>query len=167
MSDTLAGHPVFTVPNQRYLKLNSSGDPTGFGIYEGNLRAVLSIDAVHDADLETHGYVRLVDGSISETTETLDPEGQVTFTEIDALTYQENLPVVARPQAELVQMHINIPRDFLLNGTDWTQGNDSPLTDAKKALWATYRQELRDMPQNHGGFDFSDISLLAWPTAPE
>ena len=37
-------------------------------------------------------------------------------------------------------------RDMLLRESDWTQFPDSPLTDAKKAEWATYRQELRDLP---------------------
>lgn len=37
-------------------------------------------------------------------------------------------------------------RDFLLNTTDITQLVDSPLTDAKKLEWATYRQLLRELP---------------------
>jgi hypothetical protein len=37
-------------------------------------------------------------------------------------------------------------RNDLLIASDWTQVNDSPLTDAKKAEWATYRQALRDLP---------------------
>lgn len=36
-------------------------------------------------------------------------------------------------------------RDFKLLMSDWTQGADSPLSDSKKAEWATYRQALRDM----------------------
>ena len=36
-------------------------------------------------------------------------------------------------------------RDIKLKSCDWTQSPDSPLTDAKKTEWATYRQELRDM----------------------
>jgi len=39
-------------------------------------------------------------------------------------------------------------RNFLLATTDWTQANDSPLNDTKKAEWRTYRQSLRDMPAN-------------------
>ena len=35
-------------------------------------------------------------------------------------------------------------RNILLQKSDWTQIADSPLTDAKKAEWATYRQALRD-----------------------
>ena len=37
-------------------------------------------------------------------------------------------------------------RNDLLKESDITQLADAPLTDAKKAEWATYRQALRDMP---------------------
>lgn len=37
-------------------------------------------------------------------------------------------------------------RDALLVASDWTQIPDSPLTDAQRAAWATYRQALRDAP---------------------
>ncbi len=37
-------------------------------------------------------------------------------------------------------------RDSLLLQSDWTQFADSPLSDSKKAEWATYRQQLRDFP---------------------
>jgi hypothetical protein len=36
-------------------------------------------------------------------------------------------------------------RNRKLADTDWTQANDSPLSDTKKAEWATYRQALRDL----------------------
>ena len=36
-------------------------------------------------------------------------------------------------------------RNYKLLMSDWTQGVDSPLTDEKKAEWATYRQTLRDL----------------------
>ena len=34
-------------------------------------------------------------------------------------------------------------RLYLLQSCDWTVGVDSPLSDSKKAEWATYRQALR------------------------
>jgi hypothetical protein len=37
-------------------------------------------------------------------------------------------------------------RNIRLTASDWTQAADTPLTDAKKAEWATYRQALRDLP---------------------
>tara|TARA_R100000234_G_scaffold16682_1_gene9073 strand:+ start:263 stop:478 length:216 start_codon:yes stop_codon:yes gene_type:complete len=39
-------------------------------------------------------------------------------------------------------------RNKLLEQSDWTQANDSPLSDTKKAEWKTYRQALRDMTKN-------------------
>ena len=39
-------------------------------------------------------------------------------------------------------------REILLKESDWTQMPDSPLTESKKAEWATYRQVLRDLPEN-------------------
>jgi len=52
-------------------------------------------------------------------------------------------------------------RDQLLQKSDWTQSNDSPLTDAKKTEWATYRQALRDLPANT-----NDPSNPVWPIQP-
>lgn len=52
-------------------------------------------------------------------------------------------------------------RDVLLTACDWTQAVDSPLSDAKKAEWATYRQQLRDLPANT-----PDPANPTWPTPP-
>ena len=40
---------------------------------------------------------------------------------------------------------LRIHRNWLLKDSDWTQFNDSPLSDSKKAEWKTYRQALRDL----------------------
>ena len=45
-------------------------------------------------------------------------------------------------------------RNGNLKRSDWTVLPDSPLTDAKKAEWQTYRQQLRDLPtSNTNPFD--------------
>ena len=51
-----------------------------------------------------------------------------------------------------------------LRNSDWTQVPDSPLSDAKKAEWATYRQALRDMPANNTSV--TNIDDATWPTEP-
>lgn len=43
-------------------------------------------------------------------------------------------------------------RNRLLAESDWTQLPDSPLPDAGRAAWATYRQQLRDMDLQAGNF---------------
>ena len=53
-------------------------------------------------------------------------------------------------------------RDIRLLKSDWTQGADSPLSDAKKAEWATYRQALRDLDYH----SCSNANNIVWPTPP-
>ena len=53
--------------------------------------------------------------------------------------------------------NVRSERNALLASTDWTQSADSPLTDADKATWATYRQELRDITLQADPFN------VAWP----
>ena len=48
---------------------------------------------------------------------------------------------------------ICVYRNDLLAKSDWTQLPDAPLTEEQKADWATYRQTLRDLPEN---FDKAD-----------
>lgn len=59
-------------------------------------------------------------------------------------------------------------RDIMLFSTDWTQGSDSPLTEEVRTSWAVYRQELRDMFQNHdeSDTDYYTIDNGFWPSAP-
>ena len=49
-------------------------------------------------------------------------------------------------------------RNTRLNNSDWSQLGDST---ADKAAWATYRQELRDIPTSEG-FPWN----VTWPTSP-
>jgi hypothetical protein len=54
-------------------------------------------------------------------------------------------------------------RNKLLADSDWTQINDSPLTNEVKTAWATYRQELRDMSDLAS---WPNIEPDDWPVAP-
>ncbi len=53
-------------------------------------------------------------------------------------------------------------RNAVLAKCDYTQLSDSPLSDELKTEWATYRQALRDLPENT-----PDIKNVTWPTKPE
>ena len=68
-------------------------------------------------------------------------------------------------------------RNNKLTASDWTQAADSPLSNSKKAEWATYRQALRDIPNNlrsHSNYvsdtkshpDHGSIVVWTWPTKP-
>lgn len=49
-------------------------------------------------------------------------------------------------------------RDSMLASSDWTQVADAPVD---QAAWATYRQALRDIPQQEG---FPEN--IVWPESP-
>ena len=57
---------------------------------------------------------------------------------------------------------IRIQRDSLLAACDWTQMVDSPLSEEEKAAYQTYRQALRDVPQQE---DFPET--INWPEEPK
>lgn len=46
---------------------------------------------------------------------------------------------------EIKAAQIRRDRNNHLAACDWTQLKDSPLSDEEKAIWTTYRQELRDI----------------------
>ena len=56
-------------------------------------------------------------------------------------------------------------RNDLLKDSDWTQANDSPLTDAKKTEWQTYRTSLRKITSGLTTHD--EVDSVTWPTKPE
>ena len=63
-------------------------------------------------------------------------------------------------------------RTMLLQQSDWTQFADSPLSDSKKLEWATYRQQLRDLPANNPDPQWVDgdntkLPDITWPSKPE
>ena len=57
--------------------------------------------------------------------------------------------------------HIRAQRNGMLAGCDWTQIADAALGSHTAEEWATYRQELRDLP---GGF--TKVSEVVWPDDP-
>jgi hypothetical protein len=56
---------------------------------------------------------------------------------------------------------VRAERDDLLYGCDWTQITGAPLDASEVTAWATYRQDLRDVPD-----DQSDPYNILWPTPP-
>tara|TARA_R110000787_G_scaffold17112_1_gene53977 strand:- start:4 stop:288 length:285 start_codon:yes stop_codon:yes gene_type:complete len=87
------------------------------------------------------------------------PEGNVPFSpeeeaEWDAQVAEYEAGADARA-AEAVRKE----RDGLLDASDWTQMPD--YSSATKESWATYRQALRDIP-DQTGFP----NTIDWPTSP-
>lgn len=66
-------------------------------------------------------------------------------------------------QAEIDEKwyYVRTERNYFLSSSDWTQVNDSPLSQTDKDAWATYRQALRDITNQNDPFN------LTWPVAPD
>lgn len=71
---------------------------------------------------------------------------------------QAELDAIAEANTASAAASVRAQRDDLLRQSDWTQLADAPIDPAP---WATYRQALRDVPQQ-AGFP-ADVS---WPTQP-
>jgi hypothetical protein len=55
-------------------------------------------------------------------------------------------------------------RNSLLTECDWTQMPDAPLSKEAKLQWATYRQELRDLPSNYP--NLTSMDNVVFPEKP-
>jgi hypothetical protein len=66
-----------------------------------------------------------------------------------------------RTKLEHLKSSLRTQRNSLLAACDWTQFNDSPLSQNKKVEWATYRQSLRDFPST-----VTDPTNVNWPAPP-
>ena len=75
----------------------------------------------------------------------------------EATAAEQEAAYIARIDAEAAKA-VRATRDSKLAECDWTQLSDSQVD---KAVWATYRQELRDVPAQTG-FPY-DIN---WPVKP-
>ena len=63
--------------------------------------------------------------------------------------------------ADLDMGRVRSQRNSMLSASDWTQIGDATLGDHTAEEWRTYRQALKDIPQNH-----TRVSAVVWPYAP-
>lgn len=84
------------------------------------------------------------------------------FVDTETETAEEQEAAYKLRKDEEQGKNVRNKRNQLLSESDWTQLDDTPLTNDKKLAWATYRQELRDVPAQ-SGFPWNVI----WPTKPE
>lgn len=109
-----------------------------------------------DAEITFYNNVKLIEASESITKKWSWNEYELRVKyRIDLVdTIEANLPawleVAKAKEYETAAAQVRAKRGILLNDTDWTQYTDSPLEENEKIKWATYRQALRDLPQQPG-----------------
>tara|TARA_Y100001936_G_scaffold160365_1_gene156692 strand:+ start:110 stop:418 length:309 start_codon:yes stop_codon:yes gene_type:complete len=91
-----------------------------------------------------------------------EPRYKVVNGEYIELTAEEIKEMEDRATAmDLDFTFTRVHRNALLRDCDWTQIADATLGDHTAEEWATYRQELRDLPAS-----FSKVSEVVWPDDP-
>ena len=59
---------------------------------------------------------------------------------------------------------VSLIRNFLLLDSDWTQLGDAPISAEEKAKWVTYRQKLRDIPQDQATIAANSVVFPITPS---
>lgn len=85
--------------------------------------------------------------------------GPVPFTPEEEAEWDAAEAGLPNLQTQIIANEVRDKRNFMLAACDWTQVADASVD---KAAWATYRQALRDVPQQ-SGFPWN----VQWPTKPE
>lgn len=83
----------------------------------------------------------------------------------DMTVHPEHAAATYVPSLEEETAYVREKRNYILGMSDWTRLDDNGLSADKKAEWETYRQALRDIPQD-AGFTGREASVT-WPTKPE
>ena len=111
--------------------------------------------SVRDGVMQSQGqwFTKYVAGPVF--TDTLGPDGSVISAEENEAAYRAE--VDARVAAV-----VRDDRTRRLADSDWTQLADQPFSAEKAAEWASYRQQLRDLPEADQGFPHD----VTWPEAP-
>jgi hypothetical protein len=148
----------------------TSGQPVGDPIFEHQFYALYNnvsfTRPIASEDVVSRGYAFYRESSSPELGlyEVAEPSSPVQVSDdlweqgwsVRQMTGDESADVDSK-QGDSVRA----TRNSLLNTTDWTQFNDSPLSEADKESWATFRNALRDVPAQ-AGFPWD----IDWPELP-
>jgi hypothetical protein len=100
------------------------------------------------------------------------------YNQIEWFSTDLEKPTLEAIQAKIAELEANEPmrvvreiRDWYLSKCDWTQVADLQAIRGPEwcAAWATYRQQLRDLPASGVTLTFDEfdrIQGVTWPTAP-
>jgi hypothetical protein len=86
------------------------------------------------------------------------PEGNISFTAEEEAEWDAREATWVAGEDSRKAVEVRAERNAKLAATDWTQIADATVD---KAVWATYRQALRNVP-TQAGFP----NTVVWPTQP-
>lgn len=143
-----------------YIKVENE-TVVGHPVLADNLKGILETSTLNDAIALEAGYYPFENAPPPSNTILVSQDGY----EICSDEIVRNKYVFREMnQDDKVNAWIRPARETLLYRSDWTQATDAPLTATQKAAWATYRQELRDLPDQYP--DLESASDIVWPAEP-
>lgn len=146
-----------------YIKIDG-GKAVNHPMLESNVLEIHKIPAITEQFLRENGYARFENPNVPESKLVLGRDGYKLYE--DGIVRPE-LVIRDLTQEEKMDEWVRGPRNFFLVNSDWTQTADAPFTLEKKAEWATYRQELRDMTALYEGVELNSSADVVWPVKPE
>lgn len=116
-------------------------------------------DNIDDKTLESYSVYKVV----ATPTPAFDPNTTqlILGVELESEVWKQSWKIEKLPQ-EQAEENIRKIRNQLLLSCDWTQLIDSPLSLDSKTEWTTYREALRDIP-NQKNFPWE----VSWPEQPK
>lgn len=146
-----------------YIKLENN-KPVNHAMLESNVLEIHQIPAITEEFLQQNGYARFETVNVPESKLITGQDG---YELCDDGVVRPKFTFRDLTSEEKMNEWVRGPRDFWLAKSDWTQTVDAPFTAEKKAEWATYRQELRDLTSLYEGEDLTSSADIIWPTKPE
>jgi hypothetical protein len=138
-----------------------NGEIIDHPVVDTNLMDVYHVTEITDQFLQEYSYARFDRADVPIGTAVVALDGYELGT--DGVV-RDKIITRQLTQDEKLNDWVRKPRDFMLAKSDWTQMPDSPLSAEKKAEWATYRQQLRDMTTTYA--DIQSPAEIVPPTEP-
>jgi hypothetical protein len=133
-----------------------------YTIYSQSTGQILKIVVTDDIQSQLQRGESYIEGSIDDSAYYIENDAAVAIpAKPDQYSVFDFTTKQWLQQENLAIADVLPKRQRLLYSSDWTQIPNGPLTTGQQAAWATYRQQLRDIP-TQSGYPFNVI----WPTPP-
>lgn len=144
-----------------YIQINDTGDAISHPVLEANLAFLIEGDITPEK-AAAFNYVPILENKPELAA---NQRAEYTgYSKKETGEYSMDWTVTTVDQQEILNELVRNRRNFELASSDWTQVADVPLTAEKKAEWATYRQELRNLTTLYPNALVAED--ITWPVKP-
>jgi hypothetical protein len=133
-----------------YIRIDENNEVIGYPMPYSNVifhcmaHFPISYEGVTEEFILSHGFA-IFEKPTLETGQYVVNEDDATFKLYPDGKVRPILEIKELTQEEKVEIWVRRARDRDLLMSDWTQLPDAPLTPEKKAEWAAYREQLRNL----------------------